>query len=187
MGNPYAPPEQPAAQQQHAPVDGAPQDVDPRQAPAGAPAGPPPPADGPPGPAPREPDAEGVVRAHRWATGAAAALLVSVLTLSSPYPWALGATPFAVLALACAIVAVVHAGRSRARASVVVMATVLVVASLGWTAVAAQSLLFTPALREHAQCQERALTQQAQRTCDADLRRDLEELTRSLLPSVPQG
>ncbi|MBO3088572.1 hypothetical protein J4038_09790 [Cellulomonas sp. zg-ZUI40] len=198
MGNPWAPPDNspspggPASEQQAPPAPGAPapapQDAPP-PAPHGAdrpPAGPVPhPAPGAPGPHPvRPPDPAGVASASRTAAWTAATLLVSVLLVSAPWPAMLVAPAAAVAGLVLGIVAVVRAARAHGRGSVVALPVVLVVASLVWVGISAQTLLYVDATRDYARCESAALTQQAQRGCAVQLEDDMRERLESLLGRV---
>ncbi|QGQ18742.1 hypothetical protein GC089_05125 [Cellulomonas sp. JZ18] len=210
MGNPWAPPEHPRPQ--GAPPQGPREDVPPPPHPAPAPgaaqppaappaghvpAGPPAPHPGagggpaqggtPSRPTPPEPDRAGLVRSTRTSAWGAVALLVAVLLVSAPYPWAY-ATPVASLAaLTLGVVAVVRGVRAHARGATVVLTAVLVVASALWTLMSVQVFVYASAREAHQECRARALTVQAERVCDARLVEDVERTTRSLLPTVPEG
>ncbi|MFC8192226.1 hypothetical protein ACFUMH_11265 [Cellulomonas sp. NPDC057328] len=213
MGNPWAPPQHPRPQGTSpqdagappAPGTGAPQGTPPVQGarpahgtppasgpaqgatPPGAPVGPPGPHGGPPRPAPPEPDPAGIARSTRTAAWGAVCLLVAVLLVSAPYPWAY-ATPLASLAaLALGIVAVVRGVQAHARGAVVALTAVLVVAAVLWTLMSVQVFVYSSAREAHQECRSRALTVQAERVCDAQLVEDLERTTRSFLPTAPTG
>lgn len=208
MGNPWAPPEHPRPQgaPPQAPASppqgpppqggpgpgtgphagpghpGAPHATRPPRTgtPAGAPDGGPPPHPGQP-----EPDAAGIARSTRTAAWGAVALLVAVLLVSAPYPWAY-ATPLASLAaLTLGVVAVVRGVRAHARGAVVTLTAVLVVASVLWTLMSVQVFVYASARETHQECRARALTVQAERVCDARLVEDVERTTRSYLPTMP--
>lgn len=196
MGNPWAPPEHPRPQGTSPQVqDGADKGPRPSQGPAAPsrpvdapdPAGP----GGSPGapgrPAPPAPDPAGLARSTRTSAWGAVALLVAVLLVSAPYPWAY-ATPVASLAaLTLGIVAVVRGLRAHARGATVVLTSVLVVASALWTLMSVQVFVYASAREAHQECRARALTVQAERVCDARLVEDIERTTRSLLPTAPEG
>lgn len=183
MGNPWAPPDQsppPGQQAQQRPPDdaaapaGAPQPAAPPAQHAPPPHQPPPHLPPPPGPRPAPPpDPAGVARATRTAAWTAAALLVSVLLVSSPWPAMLAAPVVAVGGVVLAVVAVVRAARARARGSMVALPVVLLVASLAWVGLSAQTLLYVDASREYARCESAALTHQARRGCAAQLEEDM--------------
>ncbi|MFS0706001.1 hypothetical protein AB6N23_15930, partial [Cellulomonas sp. 179-A 9B4 NHS] len=156
----------------------------PHGAPQGGPTGP---HGGPPRPAPPEPDPAGIARSTRTAAWGAVCLLVAVLLVSAPYPWAY-ATPVASLAaLTLGIVAVVRGVQAHARGAVVALTAVLVVAAVLWTLTSVQVFVYASAREAHQECRGRALTVQAERVCDAQLVEDLERTTRSFLPSAPTG
>jgi len=111
-------------------------------------------------------------------------LLLGVVLVGAPYPALFVAPLAAVGALTLAILAVVRAARARAQGPVVALSVVLVVASLGWTGVSAQTLLYADAAREHHRCEAAALTQQAQRACAAQLERDMSDRLGSLVGIV---
>ncbi|TFH74014.1 hypothetical protein [Cellulomonas sp. HD19AZ1] len=193
MGNPWAPPDQSQPRDQSPPpAPGAPGGATPPPGTGGAwhpghvgpqhgspqhpgqhagpPAGPHP-GQRPPTP----PDPAGVARATRAAVWSACLLLAGVVLLSAPYPGLLVAPVTAVASLAFAIVAVTRAARARARGPVVALSVVLVVASLMWTFLSAQSLLYLDAVRDLQRCSGAALTQQAQSACQSQFDRDVRE------------
>jgi len=192
MGNPWAPPDQsqPPAQ---APDRQPPVAPDGTAWPApGAPGtGPHVPGPVPPGgPVPPEgagpqpvlpPDPAGVARASRASAWSAGALLVGVLLSAAPYPAMFLAPVAAVAGLALAIVAVVRAARARARGAVVALPVVLIVSSLAWTGISAQTLLYADATRDYQQCRSAALTHQAQRACTDQLEVAMRERLGSLV------
>ncbi|MDQ0426338.1 hypothetical protein [Cellulomonas iranensis] len=173
-----APPQQPGSQSPYPgapgphPQHGGPQHGSPQHPGqhAGPPAGPHP-GQRPPTP----PDPAGVARATRAAVWSACLLLAGVVLLSAPYPGLLVAPVTAVASLAFAIVAVTRAARARARGPVVALSVVLVVASLMWTFLSAQSLLYLDAVRDLQRCSGAALTQQAQSACQSQFDRDVRE------------
>ncbi|UCN15744.1 hypothetical protein LFM56_05350 [Cellulomonas iranensis] len=203
MGNPWAPPDQSQPRDQSPPPTGAPGDSTPPPAPGGAwhpghaapqqPHGPYPGAPGPHPPhggpqhlgpgggqhpgrrPPAPPDPAGVARATRAAVWSACLLLAGVVLLSAPYPGLLVAPVTAVASLVLAVVAVTRAARARARGPVVALSVVLVVASLMWTFLSAQSLLYLDAVRDLQRCSGAALTQQAQSACQSQFDRDVRE------------
>ncbi|UZN02123.1 hypothetical protein [Cellulomonas sp. S1-8] len=203
MGNPWAPPDHSAPPGQPTPgqaLPGAPggaarppSDAPPPAAPGGRPApggpGAPVPPGGPAGPVPpggpgprpvAPPDPAGVARTTRTAAWSAACLLVAVLLVSAPYPALLLAPVASLAGLVLAILAVVRAVRARARGPVVALSVVLVVSSVAWTGVSAQSLLYVDARRDYQECRAGALTQQAQRGCSTQLEQDMEDRVRSI-------
>ncbi|QCB92991.1 hypothetical protein [Cellulomonas shaoxiangyii] len=133
----------------------------------------------------QEPDPAGVARSTRTAAWGAVALLVAVLLVSAPYPWAY-ATPVASLAaLVLGVLAVVRGVRAHARGAVVTLTSVLVVASVLWTLMSIQVFVYASAREAHQQCRAHALTVQAERACDTQLVEDVERTTRSFLPAAP--
>ena len=185
MGNPWAPSDQSQAPGRQAPEQGpaTPPGAGgwPEHAPAPGPHGPGPQAPGP-HPVP-PPDPAGVARAARTTMWSAAALLVGLLLSGASYPAMLLAPVTALTGFVLAILAVVRAARARARGPVIVLPVVLLLASLGWVVVSAQSLLYVDAARDYQQCRSAALTQQAERTCALQLEDDMEERLRSMLGS----
>lgn len=175
-------PQSPAPQGPGAPPTGASARPDGPHAGPGAPQSGPPPR--PTSPAP---DPAGLARSTRTSAWGAVALLVAVLLVSAPYPFAY-ATPVASLAaLTLGVVAVVRGLRAHARGATVVLTSVLVVASALWTLMSVQVFVYASAREAHQECRSRALTVQAERACDAQLVEDVERVTRSLLPTVPAG
>lgn len=168
MGNPWAPPDPSAPP------------APPRQDVPGQP-----PSDSP-SPLPREspppaPDPAGLARANRAGAWAAGALLVAVLLSGSRYPGLLMSPVAAVASLALSLVALLHAARAHARGPAIVLPVVLVLASGTWSAASAASLVNLDATREYQACEAAALTQEARRACDAELRRDLQDTVGTLL------
>lgn len=151
----------------------------------GGPGGPHPPHGGwqqPPGPRPpAPPDPAGVARATRAAVWSACLLLLGVLLMSAPFPGLLLAPVTAVASLTLAIVAVVRAARARARGQVVGLAVVLIAASLLWTVLSSQSLLYVDAVRDLQSCSGAALTQQAQRACQTQFDQAVQDRVGSLV------
>lgn len=192
MGNPWAPPDPsspPGPVHEHPTPHGPPPHG--HVHPAG-PSGPPPhghvpPPAGPQRPPVPAPDPVGVARSSRAAAWSSAALLVSLLLVSAPYPTMLVAPVLAVVGLVLAIQAAVRAARAHARGAVVALPVVLIVASLGWAGLSSQTLLYLDAQRDFAQCQAGALTQQAQRACVEQRDADIEDRLNELLQRVGGG
>jgi hypothetical protein len=108
-------------------------------------------------------------------------LLLGVLLMSAPFPGLLLAPVTAVASLTLAIVAVVRAARARARGQVVGLAVVLIAASLLWTVLSGQSLLYVDAVRDLQGCSGAALTQQAQRACQSQFEQAVQDRVGSLV------